>query len=155
AELQPYRVTTGEREVETWEPVRSTPSGPTELLIRLREPVSTGPLTLTIHCLAPLTARKAGAKATTSGIPWTCPGLRVAGSVHRGETLVLRVPPEVQLADWNAGRFTLAQAAVDVAGRQVLTLHGQGGEDLPKEPGKPKTKPAPPAVRPQARLRIQ
>src|SRR5262249_4316682 len=99
--------------------------------------------------------RKAGAKATTSGIPWTCPGLRVAGSVHRGETLVLRVPPEVQLADWNAGRFTLAQAAVDVAGRQVLTLHGQGGEDLPKEPGKPKTKPAPPAVRPQARLRIQ
>src|SRR5262249_37692879 len=42
AELQPYRVTTGEREVETWEPVRSTPSGPTELLIRLREPVSTG-----------------------------------------------------------------------------------------------------------------
>src|SRR5262249_5947420 len=70
------------------------------------------------------------------------------------ETLVLRVPPDVQLADWNAGRFTLTQSATETDGRQVLTLHGPGDDDPPPDAGKPKGKPAPPS-RPRARLRVQ
>lgn len=39
--------------------------------------------------------------------PWTSPGLHLQGAVSRGETLLLRLHPDVQLQDWRTGTFRL------------------------------------------------
>ena len=150
AGIQPYRVSAGEHELESWELLRPAPDRSAELRVRLREPLQAGSLTLTVQGTAAVSAPKPGVP-----VRWNCPRMRVEGTIPRGETLTLRVPPDVQLADWNSGRFLLMQATTDVAGWQVLTLQGPGTEEVARELPKPKGKPAPVGPRPQARLKMQ
>src|SRR5207302_2161744 len=65
--------------------------------------------------------------------PWTSPGLRLRGSLTRGETLKLIALPEAQLESWKAGHFRLTSAQEESDGTQVLTLV-HGGSNLPRPP---------------------
>jgi hypothetical protein len=110
--LRPYEVTSPG--LERWE-IRAgaTPNSPAILSIRYREPLRGG--AVTIGCLAPLPASI-----------WTSPHLRLVSAVPRGETLVLRVHPDVRLQDWRPGDFLLTRVATETDGTQVLTLVGGG-----------------------------
>jgi hypothetical protein len=131
AALRPFDVTI--RNLESWQVDEPDPSpagagsGRATLTVRLREPFQGG--TLLVKCRARL-----GPPGPL--IAWTCPGVRIAGAVPRGEMLVLRVPPEVQLHNWHAGSFRLTGAETETDGVQVLTLAGGGleAEGAPQRP---------------------
>jgi hypothetical protein len=142
--LQPTAVTIGGAEVETWE-VRPgpTPDGPFTLWIRLPDRVPENAFLLRVHCLAPVAPKKR----------WTSPALRLKGAVPQGETLVLQLSPEVQLADWQPGSFELIKATSDVGGEQSLTLQSGLGEE-PKSGSRAREAPGPlRSLRPGAQLR--
>jgi hypothetical protein len=131
AVLRPYDVVA--RNLESWQVDEPDPSpagalsGHAMLTVRLREPFQGG--SLLVRCRARL--GRAGAV-----VAWNCPGARVVGAVPRGEMLVLRVPPEVQLQNWHAGSFRLTGAETEPDGVQVLTLAGGGleAEGTPRRP---------------------
>jgi hypothetical protein len=102
--------------LEHWE-VRAgaTVGAPAILSIHFHEPWRGG--ALNIRALASLMAPT-----------WTSPRLRLFNAVPRGETLVLRVHPDVRLQDWRPGDFILTRATTDTDGTQVLTL-ASGGLD--------------------------
>src|SRR5207249_2515668 len=91
--------------------------------IRLREPFQGGPLQ--VRCLAPLSSQGT----------WTSPGLRLLDAVPRGETLLLRVHPGVQLEDWQPAGFRTTRAIFQADGWQVLTLFA--GLDAGAHPPRP------------------
>jgi hypothetical protein len=82
------------------------------LVVRWREPIQDMVPKLLIVCQAPLPADG----------PWTSPALRVRSAVPRGETLELRIHPDVELQDWRPGDFRLLRTATDAEGAQLLTL---------------------------------
>jgi hypothetical protein len=118
--LRPYRVLVGKpsedslRPLDGWQFVE----GPAPaLVVRLPEPFQGG--ILQVHALAPL-------GGNGGPVPWTCPGLRLAQAVPRGETIELRLHPDVYLEQWQPGGFRLTQARAEADGGQVLTLTGGG-----------------------------
>jgi hypothetical protein len=129
--LRPYEVTA--RDLEGWELRESPPAPagkerpPPTLVVRLNEPFQGG--AVQVRCLAPLAV----------GQPWTSPTLRLAGALIRGETVVLRVHPDMQLEHWQAGDFRLTGIATEADGWQALTLGGTG----PRRPGVTLKAPAP------------
>jgi hypothetical protein len=131
AVLRPYEVDVAN--LETWEPMPpQPPAGTDTLVVKLREPLRDG--SIRIRCLAPLRADKA----------WTCPTMRLEDALDRGETIQLRVPPDVQLENWQSGHFRFTDpAVVDEKGEQMLTLARQGVGDRGSAP------------RPSARVKIQ
>src|SRR5439155_13547368 len=74
------------------------------------EPFQGGPLTLRAFTAIPADG------------PWVSPAAHVVGAVPRGETLTLRVHPDLRLLDWRAGAFRLADATVTADRWHVLTL---------------------------------
>jgi hypothetical protein len=129
AALRPYEVAF--RTLETWEAQPAPPGGPTRLLIRLREPFQGG--SLVVRCLVPLANDK----------KWSAASVRLVGALPRGETLILRLAPEIQLEDWHSGSFRFTRNTVEAGVGQLLTLTrinlGTVGEPQ----------------RPSARLRLQ
>jgi hypothetical protein len=131
AALRPYEVVV--RNLESWQVDEPDPSpagaasGHATLTVRLREPFQGG--SLLVRCRARL-------GPPGSVVAWTCPGARIVGAVPRGEILVLRVPPEVQLQNWRPGSFRLTGAETEPDGVQVLTLAGGGleAEGTPRRP---------------------
>lgn len=111
--LWPYEVNV--RGLETWETrPPAQPGKPSTLVVHLREPFQGGSLQL--RCLA----------CAGRNQPWTCPGVRLAGALPRGETLVVRVAPDVVLEDWQPGSFRLTKSKTEADGGLVLTLLGNG-----------------------------
>ena len=93
--------------------------------MRLAEPLEEG--TVAIHCLAPL----GGAAASTGPVVWTSPGIRLKDSVAGGETLVLRVHPDLRLAALRPGGFRLKETGTEAqpdgqAALRRLTFVGGG-----------------------------
>jgi hypothetical protein len=120
--LQPYEISS--HGVERWE-VRAGATGnsPAVLTVHYREPWRGGGVT--IVCLAPLPSR------------WTSPRLTLVNAVSRGESLELRVHPDVHLKDWRQGDFLLTTAATQADGTQVLTLAGGGIQSDRTSPARP------------------
>jgi hypothetical protein len=121
------------------------PDAPSVLTVRLREPFRGG--TLQVRCVAPLGPSPARAGA----FEWTCPGVRLAGAVPRGEALDLYVHPEVRLETWQPGGFRLTGAGPAPGpwgGGPTHHLALAGGAVCPE--GAP---PGAPPRRPSARLR--
>jgi hypothetical protein len=117
--LRPYEVSTSG--MESWELLPAKTAGaPNTLVVRLHEPVTTG--LLVVRCLAPLSANKAEGRS----VEWRSPWLRLTQTVPRGETLTLRLHPEVRLDDWQPNGFHLTDIAADATGGRVLTLSGGG-----------------------------
>jgi hypothetical protein len=118
--LRPYSVQLGKpsedalRSLDTWEFQEGAAPA---LVVRLPEPFQGG--TLQVHALAPL-------GGGGGPVAWTCPGLRLAQAVPRGETLELHLHPDVYLEQWQPGGFRLTQARAEADGGQVLTLTGGG-----------------------------
>jgi hypothetical protein len=111
--LRPLAVTVRDLDLENWEVKTGGPPGAAALLhLRFAEPFQGGTLTLHVRGLAPVLADR----------PWTSPWLRPVGAIPRGETLLLRVAPEVRLDEWQPGGFDLAKAETEGDGGQVLTL---------------------------------
>ena len=134
--LRPYAVSL--RNLDTWE-VRPGPlaTGPSYLHLRLKEAIHEG--TLRVSCLAPL--RQAGT-AGDGLTAWSSPGLRVLEAVPRGETLVLRLHPDLGLEGWHPGSFRLTETTSendpdDPVAWQRLTLVGGGITPEGKQPARP------------------
>src|SRR5262249_14538432 len=81
--LRPYDVAMPG--LDRWE-ASPLPDGRTQIQVRLREPFQGG--RITIRTLSLLSAPDAS---------WACPGVRVNGALSRGETLILRVHPDLKL----------------------------------------------------------
>ena len=117
------------------------------LTVRLSAPLDEG--TVRIRCVGPL-----GGPARGPGpVAWSSPGVRLLQSVNGGETLVLRVHPDLRLADVEAGAFRLQEAAMEKGadGRaefQRLTFLGGG---LAAPGGRPRATLQPHAVEFRAR----
>jgi hypothetical protein len=103
--LQPVEVSASD--LESWE----LPS-PSRLQVRWRRPFQGG--VLQIRCLAPMTTNQV----------WQPSRLQLEGAVQRGETIVLRVPPDMQIKSWQPGAFHLADNEITSDGGQILTLTG-------------------------------
>lgn len=121
--LRPYRVVLDkptedvQRPLETWQLIPGSEKSPSLLIIHLPEPLQAG--TLQIHALAPL-------GGTGGTVTWTCPGMRLLQAAPRGESLELRLHPDVQLEQWQPGGFRLNGSRTEANGWQVLTLSGGG-----------------------------
>lgn len=91
--LRPYEVSA--RQLDRWQ-LHLAKNAPNLLEVRLREPLQ-GEVrqALKVRCVASLPPDRT----------WTCPGIQLADAVPRGETIVLRVDPEIQLDDWQPGGF--------------------------------------------------
>jgi hypothetical protein len=143
--LRPFDVTAPE--LEGWsvrEP--TTPGGPALLTARLREPLMSG--SLVVRCAAPLMA-VAPKVNPADPQPWTAPGLRLLDAVPGGETLLLRVHPDVSLEGWEPGGFRVVKATGDAEGQTLELVGGLIDGD-----GKPAAAPKPPG-RPSARVRAR
>jgi len=107
--LQPYEIEVNQ--LKSWElRPADKPELPRTLAIQLREPFAGGPLV--IRCVAPIYADK----------PWTCPTVRLPKAVDRGETLMIRIPPEIQLENWRSGHYRFTKNDTEEAGKYVLSL---------------------------------
>lgn len=140
--LRPYEVVT--HNLEGWEiQPGADASAPQRLIVRLREPFLEARLPLLIRCLAPLATDKL----------WTSPAVRLVGAVPRGETLLVRIDPDVQLEDWQPGSFRLAEANLDPGlASQVTRSRTEGWQVLPLTAGLD-SRPTP--QRPTARVKAQ
>ena len=73
--------------------VAPNPDDPSaRLIVRLADPLEDG--TVLVRCLAPL----GGAAGGANPVSWTSPGVRLRHCVPGGETLVLKVHPDLRLA---------------------------------------------------------
>jgi hypothetical protein len=154
AVLRPYDVKLPG--MENWE-LRTGKSGtPNTLLIRMHEPLQGSGLLL-VRCLAPLAEgiRKDSPerKVGLHPIVWRCPELRLVQAVPRGETLVLRLHPDVRMDDWQPNGFRVTEATSEATGWHVLTLTGGGiapdeGEKGSLDPADART------TRPTARFQV-
>lgn len=97
--------------LESWR-VSKGPNARKQLSIRLREPARGG--RLEISATAPLFTEE---KAT-----WTSPGVELAGALSRGESLELRLGPDLLFADWQPGHFQLTNTRIETDRTQVFTL---------------------------------
>ncbi len=124
SDLRPYDVTAPG--LEKWEVAAPAPGAPTvRLTVRLADPQEEG--TVSIRCLAPLGA----AAAATGPVVWTSPGIRLKNGGAGGETLVLRVHPDLRLAALRPGGFRLKETGTEAqadgqAALRRLTFIGGG-----------------------------
>jgi hypothetical protein len=139
AGLRPYEVTI--RNLEGWEfRPGPNPTASGSVLVRLREPLQGG--AVQIRCLARLSTEK----------PWLSPGMRLLKAVSRGEGLVLRVHPELQLLDWRPAGFRMTQTTFQQDGTQVLTL--SAGLDAGPNPERPSARLQVPGAEYRARQQL-
>ncbi len=137
--LRPYAVSLAN--LDTWEVRRGpNPESPSLLVLKLKEPIHEG--SLRVSCLAPLRSVAKGGPPGPA-FPWTSPGLRLQGGIPRGETLILRLHPELRLTSWEPGGFRLIDTQTEIEADQKvswqrLRLVG-GGILLPagKQPQRP------------------
>jgi hypothetical protein len=118
AELVPADVTA--TNLESWRPLPGTFNGRKRIAVRLHDPVTIGQLKLTAS--APIAA---GGKSD-----WHSPAAHLVGATQRGETVSLRLAPELRLDDLQPGSFRLVRNSFATDGSQVLTLdstlHAEG-----------------------------
>ncbi len=151
--------------LEGWETSPGAKGGPTLLTVRLREPLREG--FVVVSCLAPLEASppapadKQQRQQGPRRVAWRSPGVRLVGGVPRGETLDVRLDPELGVEGWDPGNFRPVPAAsgeTERAGRsQRLVLVGGGleaGAASRAAPGVRLAEPDLPPARPQARLQV-
>jgi hypothetical protein len=112
--------------LEGWD-TQPGPAGSTQLLVRMREPLVGGKVT--IRALSALPG---------ADMPWSSPSVRVQGGISRGESLQLRIHPAWQIQDWKSGRFRLANVQTGGDQSQVLTLQESGFG--PESPARPEAK---------------
>ena len=74
--------------------------------------------TVSIRCLAPLTA----AAGAAGPVVWTSPGIRLRNAVPGGETLVVKVHPDLRLAALRPGGFRLKETGTETAADGQATL---------------------------------
>jgi hypothetical protein len=108
------------------------PAGRKRLLVQFSEPMQGGRLEVT--ATAPL---------PTAGEVWMCPGMAVVGGISRGETLELRIAPDLDLGDWRPGSFRMTRRDIAADRAQALTLQST----LTAESGEP--------IRPRAIVRAR
>src|SRR5262249_53677893 len=101
--LRPVAVSASD--LESWELTE-----PSRFQVRWRSPCQGG--ALQIRCWGPLAANHV----------WPFPRLELEGAVRRGETIALRIPPEMQIKSWQSGTFRLTENDITSDGGQVLTL---------------------------------
>jgi hypothetical protein len=99
------------------------PAGHKRLVVQFSEPTQGG--RVEIRAVAP---------PPRAGEAWVCPGMAVVGGISRGETLELRVAPDLDLVDWRPGGFRLTRREISADQAQVLflqsTLMAEGGAPL-------------------------
>lgn len=111
--LQPVSVVWRNADLENWQfepPAAGQKEG--RLHIRLPEALTGGPASLRIRAIA----------AGPLDQLWHSPELRLQKAVALSEKLTLQVAPELELADWDAGRFDLTKTANDPLGSFMLQL---------------------------------
>jgi hypothetical protein len=134
--LRPYAVSL--RNLDSWDlQPGSTPEAPSRLHLHLTEAIHEG--ALRIACLAPL--RPVG-KTGDKAVAWSSPAVRVLQAVPRGETLILKVHPELRMEGWYAGGFRLTETATETDAEtqvswQRLKLEGGGVTPEGKQPARP------------------
>jgi hypothetical protein len=148
-QLKAVKLNARNAEIESWEQTPATPSQPkSRLRVRLREPFEERFLQLKID----------GRVQSSRKERWICPGLSVFGATSLGETITLRIPPELQLQEWEPGDFVLARATSDPHGFQTLTLESGLSTQSTTTKNPPTNQPAPPSPqsfdlrRPSARI---
>ncbi len=100
------------RNLERWEVQAGTDEDElTHVAVHFREPMPSGSVTL--RAVGPATPDR----------PWASPAAAIIGAVQRGESLTLRIHPDLRLSDWRAGPFRLIDSAVTPDRWQVLSLH--------------------------------
>ncbi len=114
--LRPYEVSVPG--LETWELKPGTPS---RLTVRLREPLRDGPERLQIRCAAPLDPPSAPGMGSPPTLLWVGAGIRLTQAISRGETLVLKLHPELRIRGWSAGDFRLEESASEPDAEHELT----------------------------------
>lgn len=121
ATLQPVEVLA--RNLEGWElKAGAKPTDPGLIIVRLREPFLGGlPQSssdpnrtpeLHVKCLGVLPSDQA----------WTSPTLRLLNMVPRGETLSVKVHPEVWMEKWESGDYRLDKSEFTSDGSHILSL---------------------------------
>jgi len=139
AGLRPYELTI--HNLEGWEfRPGPNPNAPGIVLVRLREPFQGG--AVQVRCLGRLGTDK----------PWTSPGMRLLNAVSRGESLVIRIHPELQVLDWRTAGFRLTQTMFQQDGWHVLTLGA--GLDAGPSPERPSARVQVPGAEYRARQQI-
>lgn len=98
------------RNLGRWDVEPGGDGAPTRVLVRLREPLQAG--TLTLRAVGP----------AAPGRRWTSPAAAIAGAVPRGDALTVRLHPDLCLDGWRAGQFRLVDSAATPDGGQVLNL---------------------------------
>jgi hypothetical protein len=107
--LRPYEVKAPG--LESWEFAPSTSrTVPSTVVVHFHEPIRSG--TVRIRCVAPF-----GGETV-----WTCPSMKLRGALDRGETLLVRVPPELRLENWKPGSFRISSHLLEGSGSHLLTL---------------------------------
>ncbi|VTS06599.1 hypothetical protein [Tuwongella immobilis] len=127
--LQPYDVRINQR--ESWEILPNPdPSQPSRLVIKMATPFQGGRLEVLAFAPMPM---------TPDAPRWSLPEIQIPDCIDRGETIELRVHPELQLEAWNPGGYRLSRSDVGRENEQILTL-------LPSLSDTPNRRPRPSAV---------
>lgn len=120
--LQPYDVALKSGEVKTWKWTETDPGTDPK---GKSAGAATGQLTIDFHQpvqgrLQGLHVRSLASRPLTGS--WTSPALRVQGALPRGETLNVKLPPDLPLGRWDHGTFQPTKIATEADGTQLLTL---------------------------------
>ncbi len=126
--LQPYAVLLPSGETKSWQWKDNTAKNdskgqagsesPGLLTIDFPEPVQGKIPSLRVRSLVARTA---------AGL-WTSPRLRVRDALSRGETLEVRMHPDLAFGAWDHGSFQLVNVATEIDGAQKLTLAEIAGD---------------------------
>jgi hypothetical protein len=116
--LAPYEVSIGGVLSRNWKwqpQAKDKATASTQLTLSLPDRLSGALPAIQVRCLA----------AVAKDRNWTSPGLRLRGSLGRGETLKLVAAPPAQLESWKPGHFRLVKSTENTEGTRELTLvHG-------------------------------
>jgi hypothetical protein len=126
--LQPYEVLLGGVPVKDWQwlPPKVNKLGGGVLLVPLAEPLQGKLPLLRVRALA---ATLSPGKSHS----WESPALRLRGALSDGESLQLRILPEVQLESWKPEHFHIDASSVEPDGALLLKLV-HGGANVPRPP---------------------
>ncbi|MFO0879014.1 MAG: hypothetical protein U0840_16850 [Gemmataceae bacterium] len=132
-----------------WTVENTPPDHPGRLRIELTRPLRQG--IVEVRSLSPLTDRLPADRQADRPlvVPWVSPGLRMLGTVPRGETIELFLHPELRLLSWQPGDFRLIDSSPvtdtqrGITQRRLLLqgggvgLGGEGrmGTPTPRRPG--------------------
>ncbi len=105
------------RNLRGWTALAGKAVGASRVVATLAEPTQGGVLTLRGSC------------DLSTDSPWHSPSIRPVGAVPRGETLTLRVHPDLRLADWSSGGFRVADVALSTDGWHTIQVHSLTGRD--------------------------